>query len=91
MGWEVTLSWDYPRKYLGYKGILGYLDKGGGGGGSLSWDDPRKYLGYKRIPGYLDKGGGYSCLYPGMIPGSTWVTRESRDTWTRGGGGGGGV
>ena len=58
MGWEVTLSWDYPRKYLGYKGILGYLDKGGGGGG----------------------------LYPGMIPGSIWVTRESRDTWTRGGG-----
>ena len=24
--------------------------------------------------------------YPGMIPGSTWVTRESRDTWTRRGG-----
>ena len=52
---------------------------------TLSWDAPRKYLGYKGIPGYLDKGvGGDSCLHPGMIPGITWVTRESWDTWTEG-------
>ena len=45
-------------------------------------------------PGILGQGGGGgggvdhpSLVHPGMVD----DTRESRDTWTRGGGGGGGV
>ena len=33
---------DDPRKYSGYMGIPGYLDKGGGGVGKCVQDDPGK-------------------------------------------------
>ena len=51
------MSRDDPGKYLGYMGIPGYLDKGGGEV-SMSRDDPGKYLGYMGIPGNLDRWGG---------------------------------
>ena len=59
--WDTwTAGWggvgDYPGM-IGYKGIPGYLDSGGGGGG-IPVSILGMYLGYKGILGYLDKGGG---------------------------------